>query len=107
MNPVLIPSATSKTGNFIVSIHTISIQYKYPAVVKKHLETEVIIWFLERKEYSPQELINGIRTELNYVNSPEAVEYRCNHNPYPQALTMALDIMLERYSIIDFPEYYI
>lgn len=107
MNAGIIPATESKTGNFIVSIHTISQQYKYAAVVKRHLDNDVIGWFLKRKEYTPQELINGIRTELDYVNGIDGVAYRFNRNPYSAALTTALDIMVERYDLLDFPEYYI
>jgi len=107
MNAGIIPATTSKTGNFIVCIHTISHKFKYAAVVKRHLDNDVIEWFLKRKEYTPQELINGIKTELDYVNSANGVAYRYNYNPYPLALSMTLDLMVERYDLLDFPEYYI
>jgi len=107
MNPGIIPATWSETSNFIVSIFAISDRFKYKAVMQRHLDTDVIDWFLHRKEYTPQELINGIKRELQFVNSIEGVEYRCNNNPYPSTLEMALDLMVERYSLIDFPEYYI
>jgi len=107
MTPGIIPATWSETSNFIVSIFAISDRFKYKAVMQKHLDSDVISWFLERNEYTPQELINGIKRELKFVNSVEGVAYRCNHNLYPSALEMALDLMVERYSLIDFPEYYI
>ena len=106
-NDGIIPATSSETGNFIVAIHSISHKFTYKAVMKKHLDSNVIGWFLQRGKYTPQELINGIKRELDYVNSDEGVAYRCNRNPYPSALEISLELMRERYSMIDFPEYYI
>ena len=106
MNAGIIPATSSNTGNFIVSIHSVSNRFKYQAVMKRHLDN-VVCWFLEKKEYTPQELINGLKREIKYIKSADGIGYRCNHNPYPSALEMTLEIMLEEYPLVDYPEYHI
>jgi len=105
-NDGIIPASSSEIGKVLVCIHTRAKQFKYPAVMKRHIDKD-IAWFLHRKEYSPMEMIKGMRVELDYIESDEGVAYRCNNNPYPMAIRLAEDIMVERYDIIDYPELYI
>ena len=105
-NDGIIPASAIEIGKVLVCIHTRANQYKYPAVIKRHID-EDIGWFLQRKEYSPSEIIKGMRAELDYIESVEGVAYRCNNNPYPMAIRLAEDIMVERFDIIDHPELYI
>lgn len=105
-NAGIIPATSSEIGNVLVCIHTRSNQYKYPAVMKRHIDKD-IGWFLNKKEYTPMELIKGMRVELDYIESVDGVGYRCNRNPYPIAIRLAEDIMVERYDILDYPELYI
>jgi hypothetical protein len=107
MNTNIIPATWSETGDFIVAINTTSNKFKYLEVMKKHLDENVITWFLQRNEYTPQELINGIKRELKFINSVDGISYRYNNNLYPKALELTLDLMVERYSLVDFPEFYI
>lgn len=105
-NDNIIPAAPSDIGNVLVCIHTTANRFKYPAVMKRHIDKD-IGWFLQRKEYSPMALLKGMRTELNFIESDEGVWYRCNDNPYPMAIRLAEDVMVERFDIIEHPELYI
>ena len=102
----IIPAKAIEIGNVLVYIHTMANKFKYTAVMKRHIAKD-IGWFLDRKTYSPTALIKGLRVELDYINSIEGVAYRCNHNPYPGAIRLALEVMVERYDINDYPELYI
>ena len=52
-------------------------------------------------------MINGLRVERFYIGSPECCLTRYENGKYYQSLKIAEDLLLDRFNIDEYPEYYI
>ena len=106
MSTIIPQSHNSGIGNVLVSIHTISEEFMYPKVVKRHVKT-TLEWFFDRDAYTPQELLKGFKRELYVLENDKALACIGSYYNYIDAIKAAEDIMLDKYPIWDYPEFYI
>jgi len=106
---MIVPQAlNTNIGNVLVSIHSVSVAFVYTKVIKRKLR-ETLEWFYVRNEYTPSELLKGIKKELYVLDNDLLL--RCSGDLdfilYKKSVNLTKDIILEDFPITKYPEFYV
>jgi len=104
---MIVPQATNTNiGNVLVSIHSVSTSFVYTKVIKRKIR-EILDWFYVRNEYTPLDLLKGIKKELYVLDNDKSLRYSNDYNAYKKSVNLTKDIILEDFPITKYPEFYV
>ncbi len=89
----------------LVSVSCITDSYSYPKVIRRHLK-KLLEWFIEKDEYTAQELFHGINNEFLEANNSSNIG-NFEYNKYRLGLLSLRQAFLEIYLFEEYPEFYL
>lgn len=102
----IVPQSYSNIGNVLVSIVGVSDTYVRSKTIKKHID-ELLKYFLHGKEYTPMEIVKGLKKELYVLENDRMLRLDNSYQPYSDAVKIAIKSLEMQFPIKTHPELYI